>query len=305
MTIFVTIFIMSLTIQSDVMPNPHLYYRPKTLDEALHLTTQPGAIALAGGALTFGQLALPYEILVDLQDVPELKQIDMIDNTLHIGGAVILQNVIDAPQISPALKRSLLRGMPLNLRNNTSVGESLLSKDAPGEWLAALVALGARVVYVGRVEPDFLASSEGEPLEAFIAYVASRRAQGEEYQDTVLSLHIPQLPERSTLGMAQVARTPADAPIVNAAVWTQISGDGMVEAAVAVIGGASDLPIVRLELSTLIGNPLDEANIASAVKAVAPQVNPVGDYRGSADYRREMARLMVQRALLDCREQLL
>jgi CO/xanthine dehydrogenase FAD-binding subunit len=72
----------------------------------------------------------------------------------------------------------------------------------------------------------------------------------------------------------------------------------------AAICGASPEPVRMVSLDTLTGNPLDEANIASAVKRIAPQVDPVGDYLGSAEYRQEMARVTVQRALLECMTQL-
>ena len=100
---------------------------------------------------------------------------------------------------------------------------------------------------------------------------------------------LPNLHGREVLGAAYVARTPADEPIVNAATFVQLNAANRVDSAFAAISGASVAPVVTLYLDTLAGNPLDEANIASAVKSVAARVDPVSDFLGSADYRREMA----------------
>src|SRR5262245_47531241 len=126
------------------MTNPTSYHRPRTLAEAIELAAHAD-IALAGGALTFGRLDLPYSHVVDLQDVAELKQIERRDDSMVIGAAVMLQEVVDSPEIPAALKRSLTRAIPLNIRNGASVGESLMAQNPPREWLAALAALNAQV----------------------------------------------------------------------------------------------------------------------------------------------------------------
>jgi CO/xanthine dehydrogenase FAD-binding subunit len=112
------------------------------------------------------------------------------------------------------------------------------------------------------------------------------------------------LHEREAFGAAFVARTPADIAIVNAAVYVELDADGKIASAFAALCGASADYIVNLSLETLYSNPLNETNIVSAAQWVMGQVEPVADYRGSAEYRREMARVTVQRALLDCKEQL-
>jgi len=45
-------------------------------------------------------------------------------------------------------------------------------------------------------------------------------------------------------------------------------------------------------------------NIAHAANFVTTFAKPVGDYLGSAEYRRGMARVTVQRALMECKQQL-
>lgn len=277
------------------MAQPTTYIRPTTLYEALREAATPNTLAVAGGALCFGVLDLPFERIVDLESVRELRQIEPQDDGLIIGAAVFLQELVESADVPVVLKRSLTRALSLNLRNRTSVGETLLVENPPSEWLAALAALEAYVVYVGP-------SPEQRYRESVETYLASRQRLANRSIVTQLVI-LPPLP-RSAAGAAFVSRTPADAPIVCAAVTVSLTETGRVSKALAALCGASPELVVVLELDTLIGNPLDEANIASAVKSVVPRVNPVADYLGSADYRRDMARVLVQRALLDALAQL-
>lgn len=275
------------------MANPTNYFRPRTLAEALKLAEQPGAIPLAGGGLALGSLEPPYQTIIDVQDVPEMRRVEHHANGATFGAAVSLETVLEWSGLPAAFQRALTRAIPLNLRDNISIGESLRLWQTPilREWITTLLAHDAGVES---------ASADGEiTWNNLIELLASQQIGG----TFATALNLPALRQGHTLGAAFVARTPADAPIVNAAAFIYVDGR-RVESEFVFVGGASEPPIMQVSLETLVGNPLDEANIASAVKAVAPQVDPVGDYLGSAEYRREMARVVVQRALLECMEQL-
>ena len=277
------------------MALPTHYERPATLDDAVRAAQQPGSIALAGGALTFTGVLLPYERVIDLQDLPELRTLDTSRERLRAGGALSLAALLDVPALPPALKRALIRSLNPNLRNNTSVGESLCAPSQPREWLAALLALAALVDLGTGTSPH------QQPLEDFLNALWQ---SGAPYRGVIVSVDIPLPGERGALGAAHVARTPADPPIVDAAVSVKVGDDGLVSKALAAIGGASAEPVMVLELLNLVGARLDEDTINQVAKPIASLVQPVADYRGSADYRREMARVCVRRALLDCMGQL-
>ncbi|MFN8449389.1 MAG: FAD binding domain-containing protein [Anaerolineae bacterium] len=275
------------------MANPTTYYRPKTLAEALKLAEQPGAIPLAGGGMALGSLEPPYQTIIDVQDVPEMRRVEHHANGATFGAAVSLETVLEWSGLPAAFQRALTRAIPLNLRDNISIGESLRLWQTPmlREWITTLLAHDAGIEAIG---------ADGEPAWGNMIELLA----GDQLEQTfITALNLPALRQGHTLGAAYVARTPADAPIVNAAAFIYVDGR-RVESEFVFVGGASEPPIMQVSLETLVGNPLDEANIASAVKAVAPQVDPVGDYLGSAEYRREMARVVVQRALLECMGQI-
>lgn len=275
------------------MPRPSSYYRPQTLADAMLKAQLPNSITLSGGALTFGHVTIPYQHVVDLQDLDDLRRIDTKGSLLLIGGAVTLQMLVDDDTIPQELRQSITRTLPPNIRNGASVGESLVAANPLSEWLAALSALGTTVSHIndGREQTD--------PIMQFIENVHSG-----DYHGFVTQIKVNLPAEKTALGTSFVARTPADRPLVNAAAAVTVDGENTVKAAIVVIGGASNVAVLEIELSNLVGNPLDVQNIEHAATPLVALVNPVADYKGSIEYRREMARVCCKRALLDCMEQL-
>ena len=282
------------------MANPRNYYRPTTLEDALERAIHPGSIALAGGALTLGGIVLPYETLVDLQAIPALHQIEVRDGMITIGGAVSLQQVVRLSSAPEVLKQSLTRALPLNIRNGASVGESLTVADPPPEWLATLVALGATIEHAGKLGSRDQDTFWEQPVAEFVTLL---NEHGHPYQGIVKALNLPPLNNDTAVGIAHVARTPADRPIVNASARLRLDEDGSVTEALVVICGASKTPVLTLELSALAGKALTDASMAVAIESIPERVHPVGDYLGSVEYRQQMASLCVRRALENCREQ--
>ena len=70
------------------------YHRPKTLDEALTLLTQPNRTPLGGGTLLSRPTTDPVEA-VDLQAI-NLDSIKKSGNNLEIGATVTLQQLLES-----------------------------------------------------------------------------------------------------------------------------------------------------------------------------------------------------------------
>jgi len=65
-----------------------------------------------------------------------------------------------------------------------------------------------------------------------------------------------------------------------------------------VMGGVAPMPLrVPLVEAALTGQSLTPDLIADAAAQLAPLVHPAGDFRGSSEYRREMAVVLARRAL--------
>lgn len=282
------------------MPKPTAYLRPATLEEALEAAARPGALVVNGGALLLNRLDLNHDIVIDLQGLASLRALERRASGLFLGGGLSLQAVVESPLTSSLLGRALRRTLPINHRHATSIGDSLLVVPALREWLAALIVTQARLEYAGKETGAALALWE-QPVDEFVTFVYRH---GSHYPAIITGLTVPALPERTGLGSAFVARTPADEPIVNAAAALTLRDDGLIARVIVAIGGATAVPVARFELEELVGAHPDDQILAHAGAAIAAKVRPVSDYRGSYDYRVAMAALMTQRALAECREQL-
>ena len=251
-------------------------------------------MVLAGGTLTLPDVTLPYNTVIDVQDVPELQQNDQGEGGASFGAAVSLQTVLDWPALPSALRRALTRMIPHDLRAGISIGESLRFWQTPilREWITVLMAHDIGIEY---------ANADAERSWDNIVGLMDRDQLERNF---ITAIYIPALSEGEAVGSAYVARTPDDLPIVNAAAFIYLDPYDRVESEFIYVSGASAQPIIQVRLDTLTPNPLDEATIASAVKGVDSQVNPVDDDLASADSRRELAREVVQRALIECMEQL-
>lgn len=283
------------------MVNPKHYIRPQTLEEAVELASKVGAVAVAGGALTLNTLDLPYETVVDLQDLQSFKVIERRAGVLFVGGAVMLQAAVESPEVPGALKQALTRSIPLNVRGGASIGESLLTREPLGEWLAALIVLDARIEHAGYDDKPGQLSLRDQPVDEFVEFVYRH---GYRYQGVISGLHIPPLPAHTAVETAFVARTPADKPIVNAAVALTVNERGKIAVATAALGGVSALPILRLPLNPLLGRKLGGGDVSGLAEWIEQHAHPTSDYLGSYEYRVEMAKTLTLRALRGCMAQL-
>jgi len=193
-----------------------------------------------------------------------------------------LQAALDSTGCPEILRRALTGVLSWQARNETSVRRALSSPRIAPQWLAALYALGATVTVEG---PE---GSVERPL-------------GEVNGSGAQALRVSV--EGLRWGEARVARTPADPPIVAAVAVVRLE-DGIVQQARVALNGAWP-EAVRLAKAAdqLAGGPLDAPRIRAVADAVEKEVNPKGDYLGSAAYRRAMAGVLTRRALEACLQQ--
>jgi CO/xanthine dehydrogenase FAD-binding subunit len=195
-----------------------------------------------------------------------------------------LQSLLDDPDCPKLLSRVLKTVHSWQLRSETTVGRTLRASQLMPQWTAALLALGARVTV----------EDEDGAREVDLEALVQRQARGD-----VTALHVPQRAD-SGWGEAHVARTPSDDPIVAAHAVVRADGGVVEEARITLTGVSSDPVWIAAASSPLVGQRLDDDQIAAVAAAVRDEVEPEGDYLGGADYRRAMAGVLTRRALEAC-----
>lgn len=239
------------------------YHRPKTLDEALALLTKSNVIPLGGGTLLAQPTPDPVEV-VDLQAVG-LSTIKKSGNNLEIGATVTLQQLLESELCPAALKSALELEAPLNLRNAATVAGTLVSCDGRSTLATILLALDAKLDIRYSID-DSRISNIGDFLPL--------RPRG-----LITSVT---LPLNVKLDFEYVSRTPADKPIVCAALAQWNSGRTRLA-----LGGYGKSPMLAMDgtesegLETAARNAFHEAT----------------DEWASAEYRMDIAATLAKRCL--------
>ena len=250
------------------------YHRPQTLDEALTLLTQPNRIPLGGGTLLSQSTADPVEV-VDLQAL-KLNSLQKNGNNpsagsgqrLQVGATVTLQQLLESDLSPEPLKAALKLEAPLNLRNAATVAGTLVACDGRSPFACALLAADAKI-------------EQASLVDAKIEYVTRNIGDFLPLRSTGLITTII-VPLNIRLAFDYVSRTPADKPIVCAALAQWNSGRTRLA-----LGGYGGSPMLAMDgteaegIETAARNAFYEANDAWA----------------SAEYRMDAAATLAKRCL--------
>jgi carbon-monoxide dehydrogenase medium subunit len=272
---------------------------PRTPDDAVALldASDPGVRAIAGG--TALSLLLQSRIfrptrLVSLRRLGgALRGIHVqTDGGLRIGALTTLTELERSPVLAiaePALARALATLSNVRVRNVATVGGHLAHGDPHMDLPPILVVLGARVRAI---------SPRGERWIDVADLITGYYETALEGDELIAELHLPVRPPGARAAYAKFTALSADDwPAVGVAVWLRRDRDAIAEARIAV-GGATVRPTRMTSAEALLtGGGPDAERFAAAADAAAREVEPLGDLRGSAPYKREMVRVHVRRAL--------
>ena len=285
------------------MLNLKEYHRPKDLTEAVALLQrkQPRTVVLSGGTWLVGEAPRDVEAVVDIADLG-LNRILVEGNLVRIGAAVTHQQLVESEQLRTSALRVISETAQamsgLNIRNRATIGGAIVTADAASPLVTALLACDAEVVIAGAKDKTKQADDPSNfwkvlPLAGFLAY--RRQILDEGTLITEVRMPLPSPDTRSHY--ARVARTPRDYPIV-CAVAAFAMKDGIAGHVRIAVGGVAATPIrlSRLEFG------LEKKRLADwldgEMEAQMALLDPPGDWLGSTEYRKEMARVLVRRAIL-------
>jgi aerobic carbon-monoxide dehydrogenase medium subunit len=280
-----------------VIPAAFDYRRAHSADEAFSHLQQYGSDArvLAGGqslipAMRF-RLARP-SVLVDINPVSELDYI-RTNGALTIG-ATARDAAIERASWIRETRWSLLHDAsrvvadPVVRQMATVVG-SLCHNDPTGDWTTVALAARAEVLIRG---------AKGErtvPIDEFLVHsFATAVADGE----LALAVKFP-LPDDRTAGAYQkIERKVGDFATAAAAVLISLAKDGTIAKAGIALSAAGPCAVRVADAETLlVGQKPTAELIRAAADAATKKSDPQADLRGSVDYKKHLAGVLVARGL--------
>jgi probable selenate reductase FAD-binding subunit len=270
------------------------YRRPANIEEAVSAlavqSSEGRTAALAGGTALVAVGGPEVVAVIDLAEL-DLAYIRADDGRIRIGATTPLQVLVDAPELATAALGVVQQAARLtagrNLRLAATVGGTLAVAGSEDALAVALLALDAEVVLRAPGERRW-------PLDDFL--VQRERLLADGY--LIAEIAIPSQGVGTASAFVRVGRTPADRPIVCAAARLTLA-DGVCVNPRLALGGVAERPICLPEVEDLVagkspGDDLFDAAVRSAMEVVAPP----SDYRGSADYRRALAGILMRRVLV-------
>jgi aerobic carbon-monoxide dehydrogenase medium subunit len=281
----------------------HRWHTPSDLGHALDLLhDDEDAVLIAGGVsmvLFMNVGFLQPADMVSLAGLRELFGVRRTDGGIDLGAMethtrLATDTILRATYPAAA---DMFSGIAnVRVRNWGTLGGNLAHADPAQDPPVMLTVLGASAEVVGSD------GSRSVPVGELAAGPLTPNITDEEI---ITRIRIP-VPSDDPLRTAYVKFLPGtkdDYATVSIAAALRCGDDGRLTD-VRLAGGSVGPTVVDLASAAqcLEGQKPDPDVLASVAEAVREQVHPRSDRRGSADYKREMAGLMTQRAVRACLE---
>jgi carbon-monoxide dehydrogenase medium subunit len=281
-------------------PAPFEYYAPTSVEDALRLLEEKeGAKLLAGGqsllALMKLRLLAP-PALIDLNRIGGLRYVKEDGNGwISIGAMTLYDELEQSPLIRtryPAMHEALYRLGDQQVRNRGTIGGSLAHADPSANLPPVMVALKAQLVAARRGGERRTIPADEFFLDAFTTALEPDR-------EMLVEVRLPPWPRGSGGTYMKLSKREIDFSIVEVAVQMSVDGDGRVKESRVVLGSVATKPYrATAAEDVLSGSVVDDALAAKAAEAGTKDLEPPSDVQASSWYRKEVAKVLVKRAIL-------
>jgi aerobic carbon-monoxide dehydrogenase medium subunit len=266
------------------------YARPATVDEAISLLGgYEGARPLAGGQTLVNvmkQRAAAPDVLVDLADLDELREIGFSGGMLEIGAMVTCSQLMSSAEVEvarPIVAEVAGTIADVQVRNRGTIGGNVCVSDPTNHFPPLLVALDATFTIRGQAGERIVPAEE-----FFIGVYLTAVGEGE----LLTKVNVPASSGAGD-GYAGLTIGAHGTYIVNAA--ATVSGD----AARVAIGCVAASPVRATAMEErLASGDFSEDAVRAAAEGLGAALDPPSDVHGSADYRRHLAEVSAVRAVL-------
>ena len=256
------------------------YARPASVDDAIRLLgSHEGARALAGGQTLLNVMkarAASPDVLVDLNELDELRAITVSGDTLRIGAMATYTQIMGSSEVEvsrPILAEVVAQIADVQVRNRGTIGGNVCSNDPTNHLPPLLAALGASFVIRGEGGERTVSAAE-----FFLGVYMTAVGEGE----LLLAVEVPASANAAD-GFASITIGRDGTCIANAA--ASVSDPGIT----LVLGCVDAVPVV------LRPGGSDADSVRAAIESAS--LDPPADVHASAEYRRHLAGVCAVRAV--------
>ena len=286
------------------MPNFD-YEAPTSLASALELLARPGEMRpLSGGTDIIDQLKSNRrhaDLVVDLKRVPELLALESNSSSLKIGSAVSCTDVHNYTAENggfPALSESTELVGSIHIQNRASVGGNVCNAAPSADTIPALLIHEA----VART-----ASASGGREIPLIDFFAGPGQTVLEKGEILKELVLP-APANNTASayLRFIPRNEMDIAVAGVGSLIEVDpSTKIVTKARIALASVAPTPVRAYTAEEFLeGTVIDAAAIDKTADLAVDSAVPITDVRGSAEYRKELIRVLTKRTLKICLERL-
>ena len=285
-----------------MIPRSFEYFSPRILDEALSLLQKLGSDAklLSGGQSLIPMMKLRLvspQYIVDINRIPGLDYISESGGQLRIGALAreyqLETSDLVRSRIPILADTTKVIADPL-VRSQATVCGNLAHGDPANDHPATMLALGATIVATGPKGQREIG------IEDFFPGLFTTALEADEI---LTEIRVPLPPPKSGGAYLKLERKVGDFATAGVGVQITLDGGGICRRAGVGLTNVGLTPIKAKQAEAfLVGKTLDEATIKQAAELAASESAPMDDIRGSADYKRDLVRVLAARALLRARD---
>ena len=278
------------------------YFAPTSVADAVSLLQEhgPEAKLLAGGQslvpLLNMRLARPTAV-IDVNRVEGLDYVREDGDALAIG-AMTHQRTVERSElvqrVNPLLHAATrLIGHP-QIRNRGTVGGSIAHADPAAEYPAVALALDAEMRIVGPNAERLVPAAD-----FFVTYLTTAL----EPTEMLTEVRVPALPQGTGWSIQEMTRRHGDFALAGATVTLQMNSGSCSDARIVLFGvGATPIRVQQAE-ERLVGERVDATLISEIGREIRSSIaEPLSDIHATSEYRRNLAGVLAERALVEALE---
>jgi len=276
------------------------YVAPASLDEALEAMADGAATCVAGGTDLWVQKDEPGRAvgkrLVNIKNVPELRGIEQKSGRIRLGALATMTQVLENADLAknvPLLRAAADKFASVQIRNAATVGGNIANASPAADFVVPLLCLDAEVSLAskkaGKVETRTVPIDEVFTGPGKTVIAPEELITGVEFA----------VPGKNFYGgFAKTGPRPAlEIALVSLGFAAYVEGGTLRDVRLA-LGAVAPTPLrARKTEAALEGKTIDDALIDTAAEALDAEIAPIDDHRGSAWYRRRLARAYLMQEL--------